>query len=241
MDNSLDHPDQPNVNVEEILDHARQDDIFQEPGEDPWRRTVDAATSQSSSSGATGPPRELRRGMDTSAGRVPHYTPAFAQVTLPAQDQGVSQRIIHDVPPVWDGKDPDNMAEPYLKLLTGWLSTTRTLKTQRGMTILHYSHGDLKLIINELDVTTLTSEDSGNIVFKHVKNAYAEYLVKKLPQPIERALYDPAGHRSKGESMLQFISRKKTLLKRLIAPCLHPLKVTSSYETPSFLTKPGTQ
>ena len=140
--------------------------------------------------------------MDTSAGPVPHHTPAFAQVTLPVQDHRVSQRIIHDVPPVWDGKDPDNMAEPYLKLLTGWLSTAWTLRTQRGMNMSHYSDGDLKLIINELDVTTLTSEDSGNTVFKHVKNAYAEYLVKKLPKAIERALHDPAGHRSKGESML---------------------------------------
>ena len=34
-------------------------------------------------------------------------------------------------------------------------NTTRTLRTQRGMTIVHYASGDLKLIINELDVDAL--------------------------------------------------------------------------------------
>ena len=149
------------------------------------------------------------------SGRLPQNQPSFAQVSLPVQDGGTSQRIIHDVPPVWDGKDPDNQAEPYLKLLQGWLNTTRTLKTQRGMTILHYSHGDLKLIINELDVDTLTHETSGQTIFNHVKKAYAEYLAKKLPKAMEKSLFDPAGHRKRGESMLQYISRKKTLLWRV--------------------------
>ena len=64
------------------------------------------------------------------------------------------QRIIHDIPPVWDGKDPENQTEPYLKLLAGWLATTRTQKTQQGMTILHYASGDLKLIIDELTMVS---------------------------------------------------------------------------------------
>ena len=45
MDKSLDHSDQPNLDVEESSDHAEQGDIFQEPGEDPWRRMVDAPGS----------------------------------------------------------------------------------------------------------------------------------------------------------------------------------------------------
>ena len=96
------------------------------------------------------------------------------------QDGGTAQRIIHDVPPVWDAKYPDNRAEAYMKFLTSWFSTTRTLKTQRGMTNFNYSHGDFKLITNELDVDTLTCEDNSNIVFKHVKKAYAEYLEKNV-------------------------------------------------------------
>ena len=69
-----------------------------------------------------------------------------------------TQRTIHDVPPVWDGKDPDNQCEPYLTLLAGRLATTRTLRAQNGMTIPHYAHGDLKLVINELDVDALTQD-----------------------------------------------------------------------------------
>ena len=85
-------------------------------------------------------------------GLAPDEAPVYSQVSVV---EPPAQRIIHDVPPVWDGKDPDNQAEPYLKLLSGWLSTTRTLKTQRAMTILYYAAGDLKLIINELDVEVL--------------------------------------------------------------------------------------
>ncbi len=191
-------PDHPTVEVEEV---PEEEDVFQDPIRDPWN-SAGAPSRQTERSGTAGPSEGLRRGM---AGRLPQHRPSFAAVTLPVQDGGTSQRIIHDVPPVWDGKDPDNMAEPYLKLLRGWLSTTRTLNTQRGMTILHYAAGDLKLIINELDVDILTAADSGNTVFIHVQKAYAEYIVKKLPKAIEKSLFDPNGHRSGGESMLQYI------------------------------------
>ena len=122
-----------------------------------------------------------------------------------ASDEPPAQRIIHDVPPVWDGKDPDNQAEPYLKLLAGWLATTRTMRTQRGMTILHYASGDLKLIINELDVEALTADDGGQKVLDHVKEAFVEYMEKKLPKAMERALYAPDCRRQKGETMIQYV------------------------------------
>ena len=78
-------------------------------------------------------------------------------------------RIIHDVPPVWDGTNPENQTAPYLKALRGWLNTTRAQKTQVAMTILHYAQGDLRLIINELDVDELTAADSGEKVYQHVQ------------------------------------------------------------------------
>jgi len=108
--------------------------------------------------------------------------------------------------PFWDGKDPDNQADPYLKLLRGWLQTTRTQKTQAGMTILHYAYGDLKILINELDIDELTSATSGETVFKHVLNTYKEYLQKKLPKAMEQAIFDDKGNRHGGESMLQYTS-----------------------------------
>ena len=147
--------------------------------------------------------RSSGRGRQTTSG-------TFTQVGLTPQEPP-AQRIIHDVPPTWDGHDPDNQAEPYLKLLSGWINTTRTLKTQRGMTILHYAAGDLKLIINELDVDTLTSEQGGQSVYDHVKDAYSEYLDKKLPKAMERALFAPEARRRRDETMVQYVSRKRTL------------------------------
>ena len=130
--------------------HFGDDDDDPLQQRDPWNR---AASSGISAGGANDtlpqgiPSFGRRRGQGEAR--------SFAQVTLPAQDQGTSQQIIHDVPPVWDGEDPDNQAEPYLKLLRGWLQTTRTQRKQAGMTILHYAYGDLKILINELDNRSL--------------------------------------------------------------------------------------
>ena len=124
-------------------------------------------------------------------------------------------RIVHDVPPTWDGSNPEKELEPYLKLLSGWLQTTRTLKTQRGMIILNFATGDLKLIVNELEVEHLTSEDSGDIVLKHVQSSFAEYQEKKMPNAIEAAIYDKDTRRRRGEGMLQYCARRKTHFKEL--------------------------
>ena len=70
-------------------------------------------------------------------------------------------RIIHDNPPGWSGEQPDRELEPYLKKLRGWLMTTRTFKTQQGMTIFNFATGDLNVIINELEIEELTGDDSG--------------------------------------------------------------------------------
>ena len=101
---------------------------------DPWAQGAAAARD---------PPPEI--GEEIPAGYAPpQRVSANMAVTLPSTHEPPAQRIIHDVPPAWDGKDPDNLLEPYLKSLDGWLATTRTLPTQRGLTMLHYAVGDLK-------------------------------------------------------------------------------------------------
>ena len=125
------------------------------------------------------------------------------------------KRVIHDQPPTWDGKDADNKLQPFLKLLQAWLVTTRTLKGQQGITILNYATHDLQVLINELPIETLTSETSGQIVYDHIKENYAEFLEKKLPKLIERALYQPECRRNRSESMIQYVTRKKVLLAEL--------------------------
>lgn len=79
------------------------------------------------------------------------------------------QRVSPDIPPALGEHDSEKKLEPYVKLLEEWLATTRTLKTQQDLTILHYSHGDLKLFANEVDVDALTAEDSRTKVVKHVR------------------------------------------------------------------------
>ena len=54
------------------------------------------------------------------------------------------RRAIHDMPPEWDGMEPQKNLEPYLKLLQGWLYTTGTLPAQRGLIIMHHAKGDLR-------------------------------------------------------------------------------------------------
>ena len=83
------------------------------------------------------------------------------------------------------------------------------------MTILNYASGDLKGIINELEVSELTSDQSGDITFKHVQAAYREYTEKKLPQAIEQAIFDKDTPRRKGEGMLQYCTRREQLFKKL--------------------------
>ena len=151
-------------------------------------------------------------GGGTEAQQPVPEAPTYAQTTDTAREP---QRIVHDVPPTWDGKDPDEQAEPFLKLLEGWLSTTRTQRTQRGMVILQYAQGDLKLIVNELDIAVLTSETSGEKCLAHIRESYSEYLDKQLPKALERALYAKDARRAGQESMIQYVARKRTLFKEI--------------------------
>ena len=78
------------------------------------------------------------QGVDDKAGvgeRRQGHT--VAQLSSLVQDNGVAQRIIHDVVPAWDEKDPSNQAKLFLKLLSRWLSMTLTRTSQRRMAILH--------------------------------------------------------------------------------------------------------
>ena len=132
-----------------------------------------------------------------------------------SQGEAPPQRIIHDIPPVWDGKDPEHQLEPYLKTLRGWLMTTRTLKSQAGMTILNFAQGDLKIIINELEIEEFCDDDSGNVVLKHIIHSYSEFVEKKLPAAIESCFFDKDLPRSRNEHMLQYVLRRDKLFKKL--------------------------
>ena len=82
-----------------------------------------------------------------SEGGTPPRAPAssaFPQLGLPQERESHGPpKVAFDVPPSWDGKDPDNLLEPYQKLLGAWLATTRTLRTQQGVIILQHAKGCL--------------------------------------------------------------------------------------------------
>ena len=82
----------------------------------------------------------------------------FTGVIQTAGQEPPPARIIHDIHPIWDGTHPEKELEPYLKLLRGWLSTSRTLKTQRGMIILQHATGDLKILEYLLEFFRVSKE-----------------------------------------------------------------------------------
>eukprot|EP00959_Pyramimonas_sp_CCMP1952_P379388 7946851-Pyramimonas_sp.AAC.1 len=62
-----------------------------------------------------------------------------------------------------------------------WLATAASLKAQRGCLIYRCSGEGLKTIIDELTEDQLFSEDSGQVVVKHMKNAVAEFQDRWMP------------------------------------------------------------
>ena len=114
---------------------------------------------------------------------------------------GNPRKMMHDVPPEWDGLDPQKNLEPYLKLLQGWLITTATLPQQRGLIIMNYAKGDLKRLLDNLELAELTEKESGQKAFDYIKGEYSEYIVCKKPLRIEEAFYDPERCRKKGEGI----------------------------------------
>ena len=122
---------------------------------------------------------------------------------------------MHDVSPEWDGMDPHKNLEPYLKLLQGWLITTATIPSQRGMIIMNYAKGDLRRLLDNLDLEVLTIRDSGQTDFEYIKEEYSEYIVSKKPLRVEEAFYDPERCRKKGEGLISYISRRKDRFNKL--------------------------
>ena len=190
------------------VDGTAEDPLYDS---DPWRGAVHqtlwwesqgaSASSQQPSGG--GAPQGSPAGHSHGGQQRWQWNPR-AQDWVPGQvyfgdtsTDAPPSKVIHDNPPTWDGRDPERQLEPYLKLLEGWLATTRTLKRQRGMVIMNYASGDLRLIINELDVDTLTSEDGDEKVIAHIRESFQEFLDKRLPKVMERAIFPHDGRRGK--------------------------------------------
>ena len=186
-------------------------DLLQE--DDPWRHTSTAPLDASAAAAPAAAADASRAARLASA--APSRGGTSRTYATGERTEAPPMRVIHDNPPSWSGDHPERELEPYLKLLSGWLMTTRTLKSQQGMTIFNHATGDLKLVINELEIHDLCSEDSGTLVSKHIHEAYAEYAEQKLPQSIECGICDKDVSRRRGEGMLQYCIRRDKLFKSL--------------------------
>ena len=116
---------------EELADFSRQGENmhgnnfgdFSRQGESPrWSAYGDGG--HASNGGAAAPSRQGGRPA-YSGGAAPSWR---LTNNLMAGAEQAPPRMVHDIPPTWDGENPDDMVEPYLKLLSGWLSTTRSLR-----------------------------------------------------------------------------------------------------------------
>ena len=116
---------------------------------------------------------------------------------------------LHDLPPKWDGVDPQKNLEPYFKVLKGWLITTRCPKNRRGLSIMNEAEGALRRMIDTLDIDALTKDDSGERTLALIEAEYSEFKIVKKPIRIEEALYDNDRCRKKNEDILSYITRRK--------------------------------
>ena len=113
---------------------------------------------------------------DSPSRRPPNYRPSFIG-TGARSSPGVSESqprrsAYHDLPPDWDGLEPQKFLEPYFKLLQGWLLTTTTSPKQQGLLIMQYATGELRQLLDNLELEELTQEDSGMKTLEYIKKQY---------------------------------------------------------------------
>ena len=126
-------------------------DAFREMEEESQRGQADEQQDSrpNNSGGLTDPFDRVDPWNDYNDGTGLDMEPEQANIIAPAADrrqfagavthpgpgtyEGNPRKMMHDVPPEWDGMDPQKNLEPYLKLLQGWLATTATIPHQRGL------------------------------------------------------------------------------------------------------------
>ena len=91
--------------------------------EDPWDRS--SPWDNSTGDFTTGDHSHDRQRSEyrSGGGRSSYSIFPMVSETRDMNDH-TPHRFIHDVPPSWDGQQPEAQLEPYVKLLEGWLATT---------------------------------------------------------------------------------------------------------------------
>ena len=91
-----------------------------------------------------------------------------------------AREVNYDKPPVWDGKNPQTGARPYMILLKGWIARTETKKKVRGMAILDNAKDDLRALIGTLEPEELLQDDADTKILELLNESYEQFLTQKL-------------------------------------------------------------
>eukprot|EP00971_Amphidinium_carterae_P256455 5091905-Amphidinium_carterae.1 len=124
-------------------------------------------------------------------------------------------KAFYDVPPTWDGKNPDLNLEAWLKSAEAWRLTTKATPQQQGAQLLAAATGELRAVMSSLELTDICGEDGATKLITLVKDEFAFSLQRSLPLKLEQALYAPSCRRQAQESFVSFTARKMTLFKDL--------------------------
>eukprot|EP00971_Amphidinium_carterae_P263351 5224988-Amphidinium_carterae.1 len=125
-----------------------------------------------------------------------------------------------DIPPAWDGQQPDSALEGFLKATEAWLRTTRVPPAQRGVQIMSQSSGDLREMLSTLELDEIVGADGGEKILEFIKKQYEYVLTRSLPKLFEEAVYGGAGQKHKNDSYMTYTARKINLFRKLhLAGC----------------------
>eukprot|EP00971_Amphidinium_carterae_P236416 4691918-Amphidinium_carterae.1 len=124
-------------------------------------------------------------------------------------------KTFYDVPPTWDGKNPDQNLDAWLKTAEAWRRTTRASSHQQGVQLLAAATGELRAVMSSLELTDICGDDGASKIIELVKTEFAFSLQRSLPLKLEQALYAPASRRAPQESFVAYTARKMTLFKEL--------------------------
>ena len=53
------------------------------------------------------------------------------------------------------------------------------------------------------------------MVVKHLQEAFGEFLTRQLPRTMERAIFAPQSRRQRGETLIQYIAKKRSLFSEM--------------------------
>ena len=138
--------------------------------------------------------------------------PAVASGSTPSS-QGFGGWKDRDPPPPYDGKQPDNSFDRWMKELRLWEFETEIPKEKWGVKILRQLFGSARAAADSLSFEDLACESGRDNLVKALKEHFAPHLESSLPRAFEEAIYrDIRGSR---ETFGEFVIRMEHAFKEL--------------------------